>query len=170
MSKATKIVLGTVGISAALSVGIVVAARPIALAFGTDSVDLTVTFVRVFGVGVAGFAVARTMRGGLRGAGDTRWPLYGGLLGTYAVRLPIAVLALPTGYAVTLFAGPFAATLGLAPLVVSLPGMDLGLIAVFAAIVGDLYARAVVNLVRYWSDAWKRVARESGLGATPDAD
>ncbi|PSQ05011.1 MATE family efflux transporter [Halobacteriales archaeon QS_6_71_20] len=153
-----------------LGAAITIAARPIAAAFGAESVDLTVTFVRVFGVGVAGFAVARTMRGGLRGAGDTRWPLYGGLLGTYAVRLPIAVLALPTGYAVTLFAGPLAATLGLAPLVVPLPGMELGLVAVFAAIVGDLYARAVVNLVRYWSDAWKRVARESGLGATPDAD
>ncbi|WP_435065248.1 MATE family efflux transporter [Halobaculum sp. EA56] len=153
-----------------IGAAIAAAARPIAAAFGSESLDLTVTFIRVFGLGVAGFAIARTMRGGLRGAGDTRWPLYGGLLGTYALRLPIAVLALPAGYAVTLFAGPLAATLGLAPLVVPLPGMDLGLTTVFAAIVADLYARAVVNLVRYWSDAWKRVARESDVGASTDAD
>ena len=39
-----------------------------------------------------------------------------------------------------------------------------------AAIVADLYARAVVNLARYYSDAWKRVARESDVGAAADAD
>jgi Na+-driven multidrug efflux pump len=32
-------------------------------------VALTVTFIRVFGLGVAGFSVSRTLRGGLRGAG-----------------------------------------------------------------------------------------------------
>ena len=149
---------------------IAVATRPIAAAFGSENLALTVTFVRVFGLGVAGFAVSRTMRGGLRGAGDTRWPFYGGILSTYAVRLPIAVLALPAGYAVTLSSGPLAATIGLAPLVVPLPGMGLGLAAVFAAILGDMYARAAVNLVRYYSDAWKTVARESGVGASADAD
>lgn len=149
---------------------IAAAARPIAAAFGSENLALTVTFVRVFGLGVAGFAVSRTMRGGLRGAGDTRWPFYGGIISTYLVRLPIAVLALPGGYAVTLFTGPLAATLGLAPLVVPLPGMGLGLIAVFAAILGDMYARAAVNVVRYSSDAWKAVARESGVGASADVD
>ncbi|UIO99794.1 MATE family efflux transporter [Halobaculum sp. CBA1158] len=149
---------------------IAIAARPLAAAFGSENVQLTVTFIRVFGLGVAGFAVARTLRGGLRGAGDTRWPLYGGLLGTYAIRLPIAVLALPAGYTLTLFAGPVAAALGIAPMPIGLPGMGLGLVAVFAAIVGDLYARAVINLIRYHSDAWKTVARESGVGASTEAD
>ncbi|WP_277554681.1 MATE family efflux transporter [Halobaculum limi] len=161
LALATQLLIGAV---------IVVAARPLAAAFGSESLDLTVTFIRVFGLGVAGFAVARTMRGGLRGAGDTRWPLYGGLLGTYAVRLPLAVLALPAGYAVTVLSGPLASTLGLESVTVSLPGMGLGLVAVYAAIVADLYARAVVNLARYYSDAWKRVARESDVGAAADAD
>jgi Na+-driven multidrug efflux pump len=47
--------------------------------------------------------------------------------------------------------------------------MGLGLLAVYAAIVGDMYTRAGVNLARYWSDAWKDVARRAGVGA-PAAD
>ena len=135
-----------------IAVVLVAAARPIALAFGAGDVALTATFVRVFGLGVAGFSVARTFRGALRGAGDTRWPFYGGLLGTYAVRLPLALLALPAGHALTL-AGVSVA-----------PGMGLGLVAVFLAILGDMYARALVNGLRYWSEAWKDVARESNVG------
>ncbi|MFT4922560.1 MAG: putative MATE family efflux protein, partial [Haloarculaceae archaeon] len=78
-----------------IAVVLVVAARPITAAFGTEHVDLAVAFVRVFGLGTAGFAISRAMRGSLRGAGDTRWPLYGMFLGSYVVRLPVAALALP---------------------------------------------------------------------------
>ncbi len=148
--------------------GIVAAAGPIATAFDASDFGLTVTFIQVFGLGVAAFAVARTMRGGLRGAGDTRWPFYGGMLGTYAVRLPIALLALPAGYVLTLFAGPVSAAVGLAPASIAVPSMGLGLMAVYAAILADMYTRAGVNLFRYWTDAWKRVARESSVGAAAD--
>lgn len=151
-----------------IAVLIVATADPIAAAFGASDRGLTVTFIRVFGLGVAAFAVARTMRGGLRGAGDTRWPFYGGLLGTYVVRLPIALVALPAGYVLTLLADPLSAGLGLAPIVVELPSAGLGLFAVYAAILADMYARAGVNLIRYWSDAWKQVAKESGVGASAD--
>jgi putative MATE family efflux protein len=138
-----------------LLAGVVVAlARPIAVAFGTDHVALTVDFIRMFGVGVAAFSVSRTMRGGLRGAGDTRWPLYGTVAGTYLFKLPIAVLALPAGVAVLSVAG-----------ITVDPGLDLGLAAVFAAILADMYVRAAVNTLRFWSGAWRRVARESDVGA-----
>lgn len=40
---------------------LVIAARPIALAFGTEHVGLTVTFIRVFGLAVAGFSISRTI-------------------------------------------------------------------------------------------------------------
>jgi putative MATE family efflux protein len=126
---------------------IVVAARPIAVAFGTDHVARTVSFVRVFGVVVAGFSVSRTMRGGLRGAGDTRWPLYATVVGSVLVRLPVAALALPAGVVVT--------ALG-----VSVPvGAGLGLPAVYAAIVADSYTKAAVNTGRFWSGQWRAVAR-----------
>ncbi|SFR32482.1 MATE family efflux transporter [Halogeometricum limi] len=135
---------------------IFVAAAPVAEAFRASNVELTATFVRVFGLGVAGFSVSRTMRGALRGAGDTRWPFYGGLVGTYAVRLPIAAAALPVGFGLTLFGVTVA------------PGFGLALPAVYAAILADMYARAVVNGARYYSGEWIRVARESGVGSTAD--
>jgi putative MATE family efflux protein len=135
---------------------LVAAARPIAAAFGPSNVGLTVAFVRVFGLGVAGFSVARTLRGALRGAGDTRWPLYGALVSTWVVRLPVAVAALPVGFALS--AGGVAVA----------PGLGWGLAAVFAAIVADMYTRALVNAVRYRSDAWRRVAARAAVGTAGD--
>jgi putative MATE family efflux protein len=153
-----------------------VVATPIARAFDATNLDLTVTFIRIFGLSVAGFSVSRTLRGGLRGAGDTRWPLYGGLLGTYVVRLPLAFLALPAGQVIA--AGPWTLDLalqsfGLGPLTVPAvslgaltvpgvslaPGMGWGLAAIFAAILGDMYARAAVNLMRFRSGAWRAYGR-----------
>lgn len=138
---------------------LVLAARPLALAFDTGYPDLTVTFIRLFGLVVAGFSVSRTMRGGLRGAGDTRWPFYGAVLGTYAVRLPIAFVALPIGYAVSL--GPVHA-LGVSISGISVAvGLGLGLPAVFVAILGDMYTRALINVVRFNSGAWREIGSPS---------
>nr|WP_231751428.1 MATE family efflux transporter [Halogeometricum sp. CBA1124] len=105
---------------------IFLAAEPLAQVFGAGNVALTTTFIRVFGLGVAGFSVSRTMRGALRGAGDTRWPFYGGLLGTYVVRLPVAFAALPVGFAVSAFGVTVA------------PGLGWALPAVYAAILADM--------------------------------
>ena len=131
-------------------------ARPIALAFGTAYPDLAVQFIRVFGVIVAGFSISRTMRGSLRGAGDTRWPLYGTFAGSYLVRLPVAALALPAGYAVSV-AGISVA-----------PGLGWGLPAIFVALIADFYVKAGVNTARFWTGKWQRVARGADVGAAGD--
>jgi putative MATE family efflux protein len=140
-----------------IAAALLLAARPLAHLFSAQNVDLTVTFIYVSGIVVAGFSVDRTLRGALRGAGDTSFPFYGTMIGNYLVRLPIAVLALPTGFAITLFGLSFA------------PGLGFGLPAVFAAIWGDIYARAVVNWVRFRSDRWKEIglagAARAGAGA-----
>lgn len=136
-----------------VALGLILAARPIAHVFGTESVELTVAFIRVFGLGVAGFSISRTMRGGLRGAGDTRWPLYGAIIGAYILKLPIALLALPAGFTIAL--GPIAI----------MPGLGLGYIAVFAAILAEMYARAVVNTFRFHTGAWKEIGRSGGISA-----
>ena len=134
-----------------LAAVIVVGARPLAGLFGTESVGLTVDFIRVFGLATAGFSISRTMRGGLRGAGDTRWPLYGTVLGSYVIRLPLAGLALPAAYTITV-AG------------VSLtPGFGFGFVAIFLAILGDFYARAAINTGRFWSGRWIEVARRADV-------
>jgi putative MATE family efflux protein len=136
-----------------LAAVLVALARPIAAAFGTAHVALTVDFIRVFGVATAGFSVARTMRGSLRGAGDTRWPLYGTVAGSYLVRLPIAALALPTTFTLTV------AGVSLAP------GLGLGVPVVFLALLADFYVKAAVNAGRFASGAWRAVARRSAVGA-----
>ncbi len=136
-----------------VAAALVVAARPIATAFGTEYVGLTVDFIRVFGLATAGFSVSRTMRGSLRGAGDTRWPLYGTFLGSYVVRIPLAALALPTAF-----------TVSVAGVAVS-PGLGLGTLAIFLAIVGDFYTKAAVNTGRFYTGRWKVVAQRAAVGA-----
>ncbi len=57
----------------AVALLLVVFARPIVSLFGTAYPDLAATFVRVFGLHVAGFSFPESRS--LRGARDTRWPL-----------------------------------------------------------------------------------------------
>ncbi|MEF8884118.1 MAG: MATE family efflux transporter [Haloarculaceae archaeon] len=132
-------------------------ARPIATVFNTSDVGLTVEFIWVFALSVAGFSIARTMRGALRGAGDTSWPLYGKILGL-VVRLAVTVLALPVGFAVSLGAVSVA------------PGMGLGVLAVFVAVVLDFYIQAGVNTVRFTSGTWQEVARKAAGGPAAGDD
>ena len=134
---------------------VIAAAEPIVRLFNPDDVGLAVDFVRVFGVGVAGFSIDRVMRGALRGAGDTRWPLYGMFVGIFLLRLPVAFLALPAAYAVTL--GGLSLT----------PGLGLGLAAMFAAILLDLYVKGAINTLRFASGRWQAVAARSDVGAAP---
>lgn len=132
-------------------------AEPIAHLFGTEHVDMTVTFVRVFGLGVAGFSIARTMQGGLRGAGDTTWPFYGAMVGIYLFQIPVAFMALPSGAVVATILG-----------VAIAPGLGWGLLGIYAAILGEMYVRAAVNSYRFYSEKWKIVARRSEAGQGPD--
>ncbi|MGB9951698.1 MATE family efflux transporter [Haloarcula marismortui] len=135
---------------------LVVFARPIVALFGTAYPDLAATFVRVFGLLVAGFSVSRTMRGSLRGAGDTRWPLYGTVLGSYCYRLPVAALALPTAFVIPIPVTGVSFS----------PGLGLGLPAIFAALIGDFYLKAAVNVGRFRSGKWRAVAHRAGVGRT----
>ena len=132
-------------------------ARPIATVFTAETVDMTVEFIRMFALAVGGFSVARTMRGALRGAGDTSWPLYGKILGL-AVRLAITALALPVGFAVSF------------GFVSIQPGLGMGVLAIYVAVVVDFYIQAAVNVARFVSGEWQVVARkaEGGPAAADD--
>jgi putative MATE family efflux protein len=132
-------------------------ARPIATVFTAETVELTTEFIRVFALTVGGFSVARSMRGALRGAGDTTWPLYGKILGLVG-RLGIVALALPAGMTFTLLGFSIA------------PGMGLGVAAAYAAILVDFYVQAGVNTVRFASGKWQIVARQSDAGGAPGDD
>lgn len=126
---------------------VIIAAEQLAVLFDAENVSLTVEFIYVFGIGIVGFSLGRTLEGTLRGAGDTTFPFYGSMIGNYLIRIPVGALALPAGLAV-----------GVAPFVVS-PGYGFGLIAVYIAILGDIYARAGINLVRVKSGQWMDIGR-----------
>lgn len=135
----------------------VVFARPIAAVFTAETVDLTTEFVWVFALAVGGFSVARTMRGALRGAGDTSWPFYGKVIGLVA-RLSIVALALPAGM-----------TIGIAGVSVA-PGLELGMAAVYTALLVDFYVQAAINTARFQSGKWQIVAHRSEVRSSLGGD
>lgn len=127
---ATRLAMGfmTVG-------GIVIfaAARPIARAFVDDPavVDDAVGFIRVLAAVQPLMAIDFTLGGALRGAGDTRFPLWAVIVGFYGFRL----------------GGAYAASRWL----------ELGLFWVWFALLGDYVARASLKGWRFRSGRWQHV-------------
>jgi putative MATE family efflux protein len=68
------------------------------------------------------------MSGGLRGAGDTRWPLYSKIISTWGVRLPLIILLLWLG---------------------------LGLTGAWIAMTADFLTQGLVTWLRFRKGAWK---------------
>ena len=97
-----------------------------------DAHDLSVVFIRIHATSIPAVGIFFTISGTLRGAGDTRWPLYASLAGTYLVRLPLSVLL---GY-----------TLGF------------GVAGVWAGLPTEYYLRALVVVQRFRGGAWKSTA------------
>ena len=103
----------------------------IALVFAEPgpTVDLSVLFIRLHATSIPAIGLFFTLSGSLRGAGDTKWPLYASLLGTYILRLPLSVLL---GY-----------TLGL------------GIGGVWVALPIEYYLRSAIIVQRFSTGAWK---------------
>ncbi len=83
------VVMGSVGLS------IILLARPVASIFGAageETVGLTVTFIYILGAAQPLMALEFALGGGLRGAGDTRYPLLVILAGLFGMRLPGALV------------------------------------------------------------------------------
>jgi len=127
-----------ISISVMLPIGFVLAlfAGPISGLFSDepDVIFLSTRFIYINAIGVLGYAINRIMRGALRGAGDTKWPFYGNLLGIYGWLLPVSYI------------------FGMV--------LDYGLIAIFVAILGGFFIPAFVNLIRFKTGKWKAVSRK----------
>jgi len=141
-----------------IGAGMVLLARPLVAAFDTEAMELSIMFTRALAVGVVGNSIAMALQGGLRGAGDTTWPMYGAVLGM-ALRIALAALALPAGYLIAV--GPVGLT----------PGLELGIWVVLVAVIVDRYVRAAVNAIRFHGGKWQAVAEGSasrtGLASNP---
>lgn len=98
-----------------------------------DVLRQTTVFVRVAAIAVVCMGIDGSVTGALRGASDTRWPLYGKFTGLYLVAVPVAYLGLVT---------------------------PLGLTAVYLAFVAETFVPAVVSVARFWTGQWIEVSRQ----------
>jgi len=105
---------------------------------------LAARLLRLMSIAMFPLAVSMVLAGGLRGAGDTRWPLLFTVVGFGLVRIPIA-----------LFLAQETVTL---PLVgVTLAGAGWGAVGAWCGAVSDLFIRALLMTARFWHGGWRRV-------------
>lgn len=112
---------------------IFIAARPIAALFVSDPdvIEKTVTFIRVLAVAQPLMAIDFTLGGALRGAGDTRFPLFAVLIGFYVCRLGFATI-------VTFV-------------------LELPLVWLWLALVPDYMARCILKGLRFHAGTWTTI-------------
>jgi Na+-driven multidrug efflux pump len=117
----------------ALGALLIALAGPIARWFIADAevAALTVDFIWILGAAQSMMAVEFTLGGALRGAGDTRFPLFVIFVGLFVCRLIPATLA----------AFVFGATIQL----------------VWCALLLDYLAKAILLIVRFHRGRWKTI-------------
>jgi putative MATE family efflux protein len=107
-----------------------------------DVTQLAAALLKIIAVGTPFHATLMVFTGGLRGAGDTRWPLLITFAGLCGVRLPLAVL----------LAWP---AISLGPL--TIPGFDWGVQGAWVAMVSDLVVRALLIVLRFRLGNWRKI-------------
>ncbi len=125
---------GALAAMSALGLLIIVLAPPIADWFGAagpDTTRLTVVFIYILGACQPLMAIDFTLGGALRGAGDTRFPLFSLLVGIAGFRLCVG------WWAITF--------------------MDAGVIALWSCLIGDYALRAGLLAARFWWGRWKTI-------------
>lgn len=94
-----------------------------------ETLSLATFFIRVYALAGIGYTLDEALSGVLTGAGDTRWPFYGTLLGLYGVMLPIAYVG------------------GIV--------LELGLVAIAVAFLAEFFVPALVNFYRVQFTTWQ---------------
>lgn len=121
------------GLVTAMSLVFALWSLPLARMYTTDTrvTALASTALRMAAISQPGLALYAVLAGALRGAGDTRWPLYLTLVGIWGVRLSLGYL------------GALA--------------LSLGLYGVWGAIACDQWARAILVIFRFRSRRWQTI-------------
>lgn len=118
---------------AGIAVFVLLFARGIAEIFVNEEnvIDKAVIFIRILALGLPGIAIHFTIGGALRGAGDTKWPLYASAAGIYGFRIPLALF------------------LGFTT--------ELGVIGAWIAMIVEYSVRSFFVLLRFKRGGWKEV-------------
>ncbi|HQF12588.1 MAG TPA: MATE family efflux transporter [Thermogutta sp.] len=109
-----------------------------------DVAYLAAPLLRTIAFGIPPLALVMILTGALRGAGDTSWPLVFTLVGFLGVRIPVAYWLALSSVPIPWVNDP-------------LPGLGLGVLGAWYAMVTDLYVRAILTAWRFWQGGWKEV-------------
>lgn len=109
-----------------------------------DVAYLAAPLLRTIAFGIPPLALVMILTGALRGAGDTSWPLVFTLVGFLGVRIPAAYWLALSSVPIPWVSEP-------------LPGLGLGVLGAWYAMVTDLYVRAILTAWRFWQGGWKEV-------------
>jgi len=101
----------------------------------------TTPFVRVAAISFVGYGLTRTFQGILKAAGDNRWSMYGRLFGQYLALLPLVYVGSVT---------------------------PLGIMAVYAAVIAEMWSSMLITGYRFASGAWIDVSRSYRPDPTTD--
>jgi putative MATE family efflux protein len=132
----------------AAGVGFYIYAIPLATIFLGDptreAVPLAADILHVIAYAMLPLALVNVLSGGLRGAGDTRWPLAITLMGMIAVRLPLALYIAKEEFTIPGFDW-------------HIEGLGYGVVGAWYAVVADLIVRATLFVARFLHGGWKRI-------------
>ncbi|MBU7043616.1 MAG: MATE family efflux transporter, partial [Theionarchaea archaeon] len=94
-------------------------------------IDKAVIFIRILAFGEPAIAIHFTLAGALRGAGDTKWPLYASTAGLYGLRIPTAIIL---GYL-----------------------LGWGVFGAWIAMTAEYFVRSSVIFLRFKRGGWKTI-------------
>lgn len=129
-------------VTGAFGVALFVFAQPVAAIFTGDALTrgAAVDWIRVLAVATVFQSVFAVLRGGLQGAGDTKWPLYATVVGIGGFTLG------------------FSYVVGVA--------LDVGIVGVYLGVILDYVARSAIVTYRFEGGGWKSI--ETDARATAD--
>jgi Na+-driven multidrug efflux pump len=149
--------LGLIGVAQWLTAGLIT--NVFVPDLTPEGFRLTVRYLEILTFGYWAIGATYLFLGGFNGARRTRTSLVVDLLKYWAVRLPIAALALPVGFSVSLLGLTMA------------PGFGMGVTAVFWAVTISNVVTAVGVGLYYWyttRDGMLERAAERATGRTAD--
>lgn len=100
--------------------------------------------LRIVALSMPSLAIVMIVTGGLRGAGDTRWPMLFSLVGFVGIRIPGACLLAWDTIQI-----PFSE--------ISISGWGMGVAGAWWAMLGDVVVRSILVLFRFFHGGWRKL-------------